>query len=241
MYPLGKTMQLKLKLFKDSLDKYRRGLCLNQKALQTGEPRGTFKHGDAHPWVDGLFYLGWTTTNEQWRERKPKSSTIIVRQKELQTGKPRGTFKQGDKHPWAEGFFYRMWVDGERWNKLESIERDRKLWDERNKSEAGKLSVRKYSKTEKGKLLKLFHTNKYRAIKQEASANLTEYEEGITKQIYAHAVRVSAKLQIPFEVDHIVPLSKGGLHHPLNLQIAPATWNRRKRNRNTERWLPNGM
>ena len=32
----------------------------------------------------------------------------------------------------------------------------------------------------------------------------------------------------PYEVDHIIPLSKGGLHHPMNFQNLPAVINRSK-------------
>ena len=39
-----------------------------------------------------------------------------------------------------------------------------------------------------------------------------------------------------FQVDHTIPLSKGGLHHPSNLQIVPSGWNRRKGSRHSDRW-----
>jgi 5-methylcytosine-specific restriction endonuclease McrA len=39
------------------------------------------------------------------------------------------------------------------------------------------------------------------------------------------------RLGIKFEVDHIIPISKGGVHHHLNLQVITATWNRRKHNK----------
>jgi 5-methylcytosine-specific restriction endonuclease McrA len=39
---------------------------------------------------------------------------------------------------------------------------------------------------------------------------------------------LSSILGIPHEVDHIIPLAKGGLHHPSNLQVIPASVNRRK-------------
>ena len=40
-----------------------------------------------------------------------------------------------------------------------------------------------------------------------------------------------------WHVDHIVPVSKGGDSRPDNLQVVPATWNRRKSNRNVERFF----
>ena len=50
------------------------------------------------------------------------------------------------------------------------------------------------------------------------------------KAIYVMARRVSACTGIRFDVDHIIPLSRGGEHAPLNMQILPARINRRKSN-----------
>jgi len=43
--------------------------------------------------------------------------------------------------------------------------------------------------------------------------------------------RLESCLGNPWEVDHIVPLSKNGKHHHTNLQILPAYWNCRKYNK----------
>jgi hypothetical protein len=51
------------------------------------------------------------------------------------------------------------------------------------------------------------------------------------KAIYVMARRVSACTGIRFDVDHIIPLSRGGAHAPLNMQILPARINRRKSNK----------
>jgi hypothetical protein len=40
-----------------------------------------------------------------------------------------------------------------------------------------------------------------------------------------------------WHVDHIVPVSKGGDSRPDNLQVVPATWNRRKSNVHAERFF----
>ena len=39
---------------------------LNQKLLQTGEDKGTYKFGDAHPFVKSLGYRGWIGSKESW-------------------------------------------------------------------------------------------------------------------------------------------------------------------------------
>lgn len=40
-----------------------------------------------------------------------------------------------------------------------------------------------------------------------------------------------------WHVDHIVPISKGGLSTHDNLQVVPASWNRKKSNKHTERFF----
>ena len=274
MYPLGKTMQLKLNLFKESLDNYIRGKGqLKQKQLQTGNPKGTYKLGDPHPTVDGVYFECWRETGtigESWSKEQKIRKTI--NQTELQTGNPRGSYKFGDPHPTIKDLFFRQYNrKEEHWCNTKTIQKDKKRKTDYIKSEKGKAYHAKYTieyqKTDKRKAyLKVFNRSKkerlrksrwskseegrlYARIKQterrarvrEASVNLTEYEESVIKQIYAHAVRVSKKLGIPFHVDHIIPIANGGLHHPSNLQIAPASWNISKQNRHTERWLPNGM
>ncbi len=47
-------------------------------------------------------------------------------------------------------------------------------------------------------------------------------------EIYATCIQMSKDTGIPHHVDHIQPLSKGGLHHEDNLQILTATENRKK-------------
>lgn len=40
-----------------------------------------------------------------------------------------------------------------------------------------------------------------------------------------------------WHVDHIVPISKGGTSLPNNLQVVPASWNRQKSNKHSERFF----
>jgi 5-methylcytosine-specific restriction endonuclease McrA len=50
----------------------------------------------------------------------------------------------------------------------------------------------------------------------------------LIKEIYNEARRLSVESGIPHEVDHIIPISKGGYHHQDNLQILTAEENRKK-------------
>lgn len=58
------------------------------------------------------------------------------------------------------------------------------------------------------------------------NANLEKIDK-----IYCEAKRISKETGIPHEVDHIIPISKGGKHHEDNLQILTASENRKKGNK----------
>ena len=51
------------------------------------------------------------------------------------------------------------------------------------------------------------------------------------KEFYIEAQRLTKETGIPHEVDHIIPISKGGLHHQNNLQVITRTENRVKGNK----------
>jgi 5-methylcytosine-specific restriction endonuclease McrA len=50
----------------------------------------------------------------------------------------------------------------------------------------------------------------------------------LIQEIYTRCAEISKETGIPHEVDHIVPIARGGLHHQDNLQIITRTHNRRK-------------
>ena len=47
-------------------------------------------------------------------------------------------------------------------------------------------------------------------------------------EIYCEAKRLTEETNVPHEVDHIIPISKGGKHHEDNLQIITMSENRKK-------------
>ena len=291
MYPLGKMMQLKLNLFEESLDKYRRGKGFNQKLLRTGKPKGTFKRGEPHPTVEGLFYFGYRNGIESWVElesiKRHQARMSKYNQKEEVKEKARVAQRK-----YRNTDAYKEWIveynksekRKETLRKYQSSEKGKKVRDhfkknnkdkikkyrvEYKKSDKGKKSAARYRKTEgyKKSLKKYVENNKdkikkywaeyrqsdegrakrdayrakRRAVKAELIKNLNKEEEIIIKHFFDYRIRLQNKLGIDFHVDHIVPLSKGGLHHPMNLQVVPAKWNLIKGNFNTEKWLPNGL
>ncbi len=50
----------------------------------------------------------------------------------------------------------------------------------------------------------------------------------IEETLRATARRLEGILGVKFEIDHIIPIVRGGWHHHANLMILPRTWNRRK-------------
>jgi len=207
-------------------------------------------------------------TIEDFKRKKTKRSLgIEIDQVAIQTGNPHKTYKRGDKHPFVKGLVFRQWqqcrpIAKEVWVTTESLERELELRRKREKSKAFKklkriqdreyylrnknsvlASVNKWKDNNKNKTVIYGRTaaSKRRARIKKASTKLTFTDEQLIKQYYEHSARLKNKLGIEFHVDHILPLSLGGLHHPSNLQVVPALWNRRKHNRNTNLWLPNGL
>jgi 5-methylcytosine-specific restriction endonuclease McrA len=64
---------------------------------------------------------------------------------------------------------------------------------------------------------------------REQTPVLSSEEEGLIQQFYDHRDRLNqAAGFIRYHVDHIIPLAKGGQHHPRNLQVISANDNVRK-------------
>ena len=70
-----------------------------------------------------------------------------------------------------------------------------------------------------------------RARKKAAPGPHSEIEKLMVKYLYEDARRISRETGIKHEVDHIIPLSKGGPHLPWNLRVISAKENRKKYNK----------
>lgn len=229
---------------------------LNQALLQTGNDKGTYAMGDKHPFVRGLYYYTIRSgkNRERWTDYKTLQKKIKYNQDWLKENKQlhaimcKNWVAENKEHYIVYNKSYRQSERGIRkrkeWEKRNKkiIRVKRKKWELENEEHLF-ISRKKYREENKDKVreLKKVSEAKRRAVKIKASHKLTFTEEQLIKQYYKHSTRLQNKLGIEFHVDHIVPLSRGGLHHPSNLQVVPARWNMRKHNNNTNLWLPNGL
>jgi 5-methylcytosine-specific restriction endonuclease McrA len=64
---------------------------------------------------------------------------------------------------------------------------------------------------------------------REQTPELSAEEQEMIRQIYEQRDRLNQEAgSIHYHVDHIIPLAKGGLHHPGNLRLITATENMQK-------------
>ena len=159
-----------------------------------------------------------------------------MRPKTIQTGKPKGTYKLGDEHPFAsdrvfkqyskkkDGSFRETWVTPASYVKVVDTTRFKKY------RATHKEQMREYRRTSPARKAS---KAAYRVGLHKSYSSLPEHSKAIVRGIYEASQRVSECLGVPFHVDHIVPVSKGGTHSPENLQIVPAKWNLQKGNRHS--------
>ena len=134
------------------------------------------------------------------------------------------------------------------------------------RSERQKEVRRKYEQSEKGKTAKRRHEAAYVASGGRAKAEARRATRPLSearlkaRQAYAHLKRSAdtvvseldrfvlseaislmrlrkKMLGTEWHVDHITPVSKGGLSTHDNLQVVPGLWNRKKSNKHTERFF----
>ena len=94
-----------------------------------------------------------------------------------------------------------------------------KNYNEKNREKVNAIK-RKYAKTERGKAVSCEKTRRYLARKQLGiPIEITEQQLRQIQKIYEEAQHLTFTTGMQYDVDHIIPLFEGGLHHPDNLQI----------------------
>jgi len=99
------------------------------------------------------------------------------------------------------------------------------LYWENNKDKAKEID-KKYNQSEKGKIANTTKAAKRRARVKNQLPNDANFD--MIKKIYEECRNLSLETGIPHEVDHIIPIAAGGLHHQDNLKILTRTENRKK-------------
>ena len=113
----------------------------------------------------------------------------------------------------------------------ESFNAKAKKWRDKN-TEKVKASVKKYQQNNPDKLI--VNCANYRARKFGATVYMTKKDKAKIAELYTIAKDATKLFGYNWEVDHIVPLNKAGLHKLSNLQVVPTSWNRAKRDRNSD-------
>lgn len=112
----------------------------------------------------------------------------------------------------------RTWIEKNRLTARKAVERNPELYRNRsknwNKENAGKASQ---------KQLRYYYRRK-----EQTPIGLSEDEQQELKRLYKKAQEETMKTGIQHHVDHIIPLSKGGLHLPSNIQVITALENFKK-------------
>lgn len=93
------------------------------------------------------------------------------------------------------------------------------------KSDKGKAKRLEWRQSERGRAIRNAINGKRRS-KMKCDVNLQENEEIVL--MYQKCKDLTKITGIEHEVDHIIPITKGGLHHPSNLQILTGDENRKK-------------
>ena len=114
--------------------------------------------------------------------------------------------------------------DKELMAKYRTKEKVAEYWS-KNRGKRNEINSR-YASTENGKVVNANKSAKRRSRVKNQLPNDADFD--IIKGIYEECRRLSLETGVPHEVDHIIPISKGGLHHQDNLQILTMTENRKK-------------
>ena len=88
--------------------------------------------------------------------------------------------------------------------------------------------AKKWSKSPEGRAKKYASLAARRVKKIKQLSTLTVAEQAQVAEIYKRCRELSESTGIAHHVDHIIPVSKEGEHHPDNLQILTATENLKK-------------
>jgi len=115
----------------------------------------------------------------------------------------------------------------------EKIKASCKVWKKANRE---KVKTRDKAYYEANRGASCARVKAYKATKKQNNYITSSEDKQLARWVYTMSAKLTETTDIEWHVDHIKPLSKGGMHSLNNLQIVPATWNLQKNNNNEERW-----
>lgn len=116
----------------------------------------------------------------------------------------------------------------EEFAKNPEAERERSRRYKRKNRDLVNKKNREYSKTERGRAIKLNSTQLRRTRKKNATPVLSKQEKERINSLYIYAKMLSDHSGVKYHVDHIKPIAKGGTHEYSNLQVITAKENQSK-------------
>jgi hypothetical protein len=188
-----------------------------------------FKRGDVRE--DGKVFRNYTCRGTEWWVDPEKLDKMRDRNK-----KERKSYRENNKEKVASS--YKKWYA----KNSERVKLYLREWRRLNKDKVNQAS-REWNKNNPDKVKEMLsnriakNRDSYLAIKRAARLKRRAMLEGsfhqdhdkqIEMTLISQCQSLEKRLGIKFEVDHIVPISKGGFHHHLNLHVIPAYWNRVK-------------
>lgn len=199
-----------------------------KKSVDTGMLPYTWVKGDKHPTLEGRIFEQYTISNgkpyEVWltedyrnkqgerrreRDRIRWAATAHTRTPAINynTGSEHGTYKMWEEHPIHKGMFFIQYV----------------------KKPDGSLKENWCNEKRKQKFMANIYEQSAKRRSIMECPDISKLDKSSIGEFYVlRDIKNKAHGKTVYHVDHIVPLAKGGIHHPSNLQLATAKWNQSK-------------
>jgi len=218
---------------------------IQQAKIQTGSSKTNrqFKRGDKHPVESALYFHKynsrtgietWATAEALKKEDERKAKWYVATD---QTTKKRERYNEDEEYREHVRLLSRNSKA-----RPENRERANAVESERRKR-LGKKHIQAVQKRAMAKRPEYYRelsrkrTLEYQYRQAVKTHELSVEDKNYMRVVYKQSRRVNKCLQTHvFDVDHIVPLNRGGLHEPTNLQLAPSSWNRSKQDKNDDFW-----